>query len=304
MANTIVGCYCCARLLRPPLNPTQKKNNAAPTAPAADVHVSQDTLTPLKPVTGSFNRCSNPDFPCAVHRPAVGRTPPVTPPGRSASPCSPHVGGSPHGSTSGGSPNAAGKGVAAPASVVDDVMEKFGRPRARSLSRSDRMSLPAWKEEGDEIPPPAPKIEDRRRTVSMSAADLMRDRKPSPEVRRVPTVETRVFSLEQLLLYYCTYCLCRGTVLFVWYHSRTICEILKFSASWCYIQSPSQFIRTPVRRASFALLPVCVQHRLVVMQYPNCMARAKATRGEEAQDGGTTSTYNTTTTIDQIFFNY
>lgn len=72
-------------------------------------------------------------------------------------------------------------------------MEKFGRPRARSLSRSDRISLPAWKEESDDVPPPAPKIEDRRRTVSMSAAELMRFRKPSPEVQRVLTAETRVF---------------------------------------------------------------------------------------------------------------
>lgn len=190
-ANTIIDH--CARLRRPPLTPTQKKTTTVPSSPAADVHVSQDTLTPLKPVAGSFNRCSNPDFPCAVHRPSIGRTPPVTPPGRSASPCSPHVGGSPHGSASGGSPHAAGKGVAAPASVVDDVMEKFGRPRARSLSRSDRISLPAWKEENDEVPPPAPKIEDRRRTVSMSAAELTRDRKPSPEVRRVLTIEMRVF---------------------------------------------------------------------------------------------------------------
>lgn len=201
-ANTIVEYYCYYTTVhvffRSPLDSTQEKNTNALTAPAAGVS-SQDTLTPLKTSVaagaGSLNRCSNPDFPCAVHRPSLGRTPPATPPGRSASPCSSqHVAGSPHSSASGGSPHAAGKGVAAPASVVDDVMEKFGRPRARSLSRSDRrMSLPAWKEESDEGPPPAPMMDDRRRALSMSAAESMRDRKPST------TNEVQIYTADKLL---------------------------------------------------------------------------------------------------------
>lgn len=112
---------------------------------------------------------TNPDAPAIAQRSSsIGRTPPVTPPGRCGSPGSPYFTGSPH---SRGSPHV--KKIIAPASAVDDVMEKWGRPRAHSLSRRERerISLPAWKEEGDEsITQPAPKLEDRRRAVSMTAA--------------------------------------------------------------------------------------------------------------------------------------
>lgn len=57
--------------------------------------------------------------------------------------------------------------------AVDDIMEKFGRSRARSLSRRDsekRNSLPAWEEEGEEGNMPC--LEERRRSVSMSVEVL------------------------------------------------------------------------------------------------------------------------------------
>lgn len=48
----------------------------------------QGTLGPLNPIFAMrdaplHSRCSNPNHPCPVHRPWVGRTPPTTPPGRS-----------------------------------------------------------------------------------------------------------------------------------------------------------------------------------------------------------------------------
>ncbi|CAM9365550.1 unnamed protein product [Ectocarpus sp. 4 AP-2014] len=58
------------------------------------------------------------------------------------------------------------KGITAPTTAVDDVVEKFGRPRARSLSRRD-LSLPALEEEAPEIV----RLEDRRRTMSMSITE-------------------------------------------------------------------------------------------------------------------------------------
>lgn len=75
-------------------------------------------------------------------------------------------------------------GVAAPASAVDDVMEKFGRPRARSLSRHDRrMSLPAWEEESDDgLPEAVEPLKERRRTMSMSAAEGFCGRQPRRQV--------------------------------------------------------------------------------------------------------------------------
>lgn len=62
-------------------------------------------------------------------------------------------------------------------------MEMFGRPRARSLSMRDRnLSLPAWEEEDDDVAQAAPVMEERRRTVSMSAAEGARLTKASKEV--------------------------------------------------------------------------------------------------------------------------
>ncbi|CAM9168599.1 unnamed protein product [Ectocarpus sp. 12 AP-2014] len=58
------------------------------------------------------------------------------------------------------------KGITAPTTAVDDVVEKFGRPRARSLSRRD-LSLPALEEEAPEIV----RLEDRRRSMSMSITE-------------------------------------------------------------------------------------------------------------------------------------
>ncbi|CAM9260685.1 unnamed protein product [Hapterophycus canaliculatus] len=77
------------------------------------------------------------------------------------------------------SPRSHRRGMIAPTTAVDDVAQRFGRPRAKSLSRHD-ISLPAWEEE-DAVegagaaalePPPRPlRLEDRRRTVSMSVAE-------------------------------------------------------------------------------------------------------------------------------------
>lgn len=74
---------------------------------------------------------------------------------------------------------------------MDDVAEKFGRPRAKSLSRHD-IFLPAWKEEDAlecaataaalEPPPGALRLEDRRRTVSMSFAEGYRHKRPDRQV--------------------------------------------------------------------------------------------------------------------------
>lgn len=89
------------------------------------------------------------------------------------------------------------EGIAAPTSAVDDVAEKFGRPRARSLSLSRHdLSLPSWAEDDDEdaeggaaaaaLPssePPRPRLKDRRRTVSMSVAEEYRgSSRPSSQV--------------------------------------------------------------------------------------------------------------------------
>lgn len=80
------------------------------------------------------------------------------------------------------------KGIAAPTSAVDDIAEKFGRPRARSLSRHD-LSLPPWAEdeddEGGEALPTSepPRLKDRRRTLSMSSvAEDNRGSRPSSQV--------------------------------------------------------------------------------------------------------------------------
>lgn len=78
------------------------------------------------------------------------------------------------------------EGIAAPTSVVDDVAERFGRPRAHSLSRRD-MSLPAWEEEdaegGAALPSSGPsRLEDRRRTMSMSFAEEYRRGRPNRQV--------------------------------------------------------------------------------------------------------------------------
>lgn len=68
---------------------------------------------------------------------------------------------------------------------MDDIAEKFGRPRARSLSRHD-LSLPAWEEEDTEgaaLKSSEPsRLEDRRRTVSMSFAEEYRRGRPSRQV--------------------------------------------------------------------------------------------------------------------------
>lgn len=70
---------------------------------------------------------------------------------------------------------------------MDDIAERFGRTRARSLSRHD-LSLPAWKEdEEDEGGLPeegsTPSLLDiRRRTVSMSVAEEYRRKRPSRQV--------------------------------------------------------------------------------------------------------------------------
>lgn len=144
----------------------------APDIPAQDVQDMEDKLGPLKNSRPTLTTIgTNPDTPTLAHRSSsIGRTPPITPPGRCTSPGSPHWSSSPH---SGGSPRV-GR-IAAPATAVDDVMQKWGRPRAHSLSRRERekVSLPVWEEEGDEcgvIPPP--NLEDRRRSVSMSEALL------------------------------------------------------------------------------------------------------------------------------------
>ncbi|CAM9769385.1 unnamed protein product [Ectocarpus fasciculatus] len=91
-------------------------------------------------------------------------TPPPTPP----SACSPYRSVSEGGSSEMFSPHSHSlrKGITAPTTAVDDVVEKFGRPRARSLSRHD-LSLPALEEEAPEIL----RLEDRRRTVSMSVTE-------------------------------------------------------------------------------------------------------------------------------------
>lgn len=78
------------------------------------------------------------------------------------------------------------EGITAPTSVVDDVAEKFGRPRARSLSRHD-LSLPAWAEDEDAEGPALQsseplRLKDRRRTVSMSVAEEYRGARPSSQV--------------------------------------------------------------------------------------------------------------------------
>lgn len=69
---------------------------------------------------------------------------------------------------------------------MDDVAERFGRPRAHSLSRRD-MSLPAWEEEdaegGGALTSSEPsRLEERRRTVSMSFAEEYRRGRPSRQV--------------------------------------------------------------------------------------------------------------------------
>lgn len=68
--------------------------------------------------------------------------------------------------------------MAAPASAVDEVAEMFGRPRAHSLSRNVRhMSLMEWDEGNEDEEMPDSAMEDRRRTVSMSAAETLRERR-------------------------------------------------------------------------------------------------------------------------------
>ncbi|CAM9713007.1 unnamed protein product [Laminaria digitata] len=119
----------------------------------------------------------------------MGRTPPGTPPAGLTSPCSPHAPHSVHseGSVdSGGSPHGSvGKGVAAPTTAVDDIAEKFGRPRAHSFSRQDRQtSLPALDEEGDSLSAYG-MMEDRRRAVSMPAVIEPRRWRPSKQVVEV-----------------------------------------------------------------------------------------------------------------------
>lgn len=69
---------------------------------------------------------------------------------------------------------------------MDDVAERFGRPRAHSLSRRD-ISLPAWEEEdaegGAAFPTSGPsRLEDHRRTVSMSFAEEYRRGRPDRQV--------------------------------------------------------------------------------------------------------------------------
>ncbi len=83
------------------------------------------------------------------------------------------------------------EGIAAPATAVDDIAEKFGRTRAHSLSRHDlSLSLPAWKEDDeDEVQGALPEegsepslLDIRRRAVSMSVAEEYRRKRPNPEV--------------------------------------------------------------------------------------------------------------------------
>lgn len=136
---------------------------------SSDLRSREDTLGPLKSTRQVLpGDGSNSDLPPPLLKSSsFGRTPPVTPPGRCSSPSSPRLAHSPH---STGSSHM--KGIAAPATAVDNVMERWGRPRAHSLSRRERerVSLPAWEEEGDEAGIPLPqKFEDRRRAVSMSA---------------------------------------------------------------------------------------------------------------------------------------
>ncbi|CAN0171723.1 unnamed protein product [Scytosiphon promiscuus] len=112
-------------------------------------------------------------------------TPPPTPP----SACSPCL-SAPEGAADMASPRGRGKGIIAPTTAVDDIAEKFGRPRAKSLSRHD-ISLPAWEEEGAregaaaaaaaslDPPPRALRLQDRRRTVSMSVAEDYRRGTPN-----------------------------------------------------------------------------------------------------------------------------
>ena len=72
--------------------------------------------------------------------------------------------------------------MAAPTTAIDDIAEKFGRPRAHSFSRQDRhTSLPALDEEGDGLSSNG-FMDDRRRAVSMSAVDEPRWWRPSREV--------------------------------------------------------------------------------------------------------------------------
>lgn len=82
------------------------------------------------------------------------------------------------------------QGIAAPATAVDDIAEKFGRTRAHSLSRHD-LSLPAWRED-DEHEGALPEegsepslLDVRRRAVSMSSmsvAEEYRRKRPNREV--------------------------------------------------------------------------------------------------------------------------
>eukprot|EP00903_Cladosiphon_okamuranus_P010283 g9734.t2 len=147
----------------------------ATTAGSAAVYL-KDTLGPLltKPVLGTST-----SLPGTSSR--YRHTPPATP---RTSPSSPSLSAS-EGPAENTSPHSVGKGIAAPASAVDDIAEKFGRPRARSLSRHD-LSLSPWAEDEDgeggaALPTsPPPRLKDRRRTVSMSSvAEEHRRSRPS-----------------------------------------------------------------------------------------------------------------------------
>lgn len=85
-------------------------------------------------------------------------------------------------------------GVAAPTTAVDDIAERFGRPRAHSFSRQDRhASLPALNEEDDGLSAYG-MMEDRKRAVSMSAMSSSmvvepRRWRPSKEVTTKPKTQ-------------------------------------------------------------------------------------------------------------------
>lgn len=75
------------------------------------------------------------------------------------------------------------KGVAA----VDEAEEVFGRPRTQSLSRNVRhMSLMDWDEVDEDEEWPDSEIQDRRRAVSMSAVESLRERRSSTMEVTVP----------------------------------------------------------------------------------------------------------------------
>ena len=88
------------------------------------------------------------------------------------------------------------EGIAAPASAVDPVMETFGRPRAHSLTRRGRqMSLPEWKEGNEYEDDDSLGMEDRRRTVSMSAEENLRQQwSRAPKVSRALSGDRHIVS--------------------------------------------------------------------------------------------------------------